>query len=85
MVVFGWVVARLRERSDNTIADHVLALAVWTLPLTMLVFGLAHVPIAMIVLPAFAGRLIWRLYHGEARSAAVGEMPSRYIGGLVTP
>ena len=75
MVVFGWVVALLRERTDNTLADHVLALAVWTLPVTMLVFGLAHVPIAMIVLPAFAGRLIWRLRRSEALAAATGEIP----------
>ena len=75
MVVFGWVVALLRERTDNTLADHVLALAVWTLPVTMLVFGLAHVPIAMIVLPAFAGRLIWRLHRSEVLAAATGEIP----------
>src|ERR1700688_1891744 len=58
MVVFGFVVALLRQRDDNTLADHRLALAVWTLPVTMLLFGAAHIPIAMLVLPAFAGRLI---------------------------
>ena len=84
MVVFGWVVALLRERTDNTLADHVLGLAVWTLPVTMLVFGLAHVPIAMIVLPAFAGRLIWRLYRSEVLVAATEETTPHCAGDLVT-
>ena len=34
MVVFGFVVALLRQRDDNTPADHRLALVVWTLPVT---------------------------------------------------
>jgi hypothetical protein len=69
MVVFGFVVALLRQRDDNTLADHRLALAVWTLPVTMLLFGAAHIPVAMLVLPAFAGRLIWRLARGHASAA----------------
>jgi len=32
MVVFGWVVALLRGRDDETYVDHGSALAVWTLP-----------------------------------------------------
>jgi hypothetical protein len=71
MVVFGFVVALMRQRDDNTLADHRLALAVWTLPVTMLLLGAAHIPIAMIVLPAFAGRLVWRLHRLEA-PVAVG-------------
>jgi hypothetical protein len=71
MVVLGFVVALLRERADNTLADHRLALAVWTLPVTMLLFGAAHIPIAMLVLPAFAGRLIWRL----RRAARAADLP----------
>ena len=64
MVVFGWVVALLRERTDNTAADDGLAIAVWSLPVTMLLFGALHIPFAMLVLPVFAGRLAWRLAHG---------------------
>ena len=67
MVVFGWVVALLRERSDNTAVDDGLAIAVWTLPAAMLALGLAHIPVAMLVLPTFAGRLVWRLSRSEAR------------------
>lgn len=69
MVVFGFVVALLRQRDDNTRADHRLALAVWTLPVAMLLLGAADIPVAMLVLPAFAGRLIWRLARGHAGAA----------------
>jgi alpha-1,2-mannosyltransferase len=71
MVVLGWVVAVLRERTDNTVADDRLTIAVWALPVAMLLFGAAHIPIAMIVLPALAGRLIWRL-SGRSVPRAVG-------------
>jgi hypothetical protein len=71
MVVFGFVVALLRQRADNTPADHRLALCVWTLPVAMLLFGAAHVPVAMLVLPAFAARLVWRLSRAD-EAAAVG-------------
>jgi alpha-1,2-mannosyltransferase len=40
MVVFGFVVALLLERPDNTKADHWLLLAVWTLPAVMILAGL---------------------------------------------
>jgi alpha-1,2-mannosyltransferase len=61
LVIFGWVIALLRQRSDNTVADEALAIALWSLPVTMLLFGALHIPLAMLVLPAFAGRLLWRL------------------------
>jgi alpha-1,2-mannosyltransferase len=70
MVVFGWIVALLRVREDETYLDHGLALAVWLLPVLMLYFGFMHLPTALLVLPLFAGRLLWRLAHGEQRSLA---------------
>ncbi len=70
MVVFGWVVALLRGREDNTYVDHSLALAVWALPILMLPFGFSHIPVALLVLPLFAGRLVWRLARGEQRRLA---------------
>src|SRR6202034_4419838 len=36
MVILGFVVAQLRGRDDNTTADHWLLIAVWTLPITMM-------------------------------------------------
>ena len=37
MVILGFVVASLRGRDDNTMADHWLLIAVWTLPITMMI------------------------------------------------
>jgi hypothetical protein len=65
MVIFGFVVALLRERDDNTMADHGLLLAVWTLPVTMMIAAVAWMPLAPIVLIAFAARLLWRLAQGD--------------------
>jgi hypothetical protein len=70
MVVFGFVVALLRDRGDNTPADHWLLIAVWTLPVTMMIAAAGFVPLAPIVLIAFASRLLWRMARtsgGEAR------------------
>jgi hypothetical protein len=74
MVVFGWIVALLRERQDNTKIDHALALVVWTLPLTMMALGAVNIPAAMFVLPAFAARLLWRLARGETHETAGGTL-----------
>ena len=64
MVVFGFVVARLRERDDNTMADHWLLIAIWTLPVTMMIAAAGWIPLAPVVLIAFAARLVWRLAQG---------------------
>ncbi|MGB6534796.1 MAG: glycosyltransferase family 87 protein [Xanthobacteraceae bacterium] len=84
MVVFGWVVALLRARKDQSYLDHGLALAVWTLPILMFPFGFSHLPVALVVLPLFAGRLFWLLARGEQRGiAAAGERASP--GRLIAP
>ena len=70
MVVFGWVIALLRTREDETYADHALSLAVWMLPILMFPFGFSHIPIALLVLPLFAVRLVWRLARSERRGLA---------------
>ena len=69
MVVLAFVVALLRERPDNTMADHWLLLAVWTLPVAMMLAGAAFLPLAPILLIALTCRLIWRLAQAEARVA----------------
>ena len=63
MVVFGWLIANLRDRPDSTPVDHRLALAVWTLPISAMLLGVAGIPGSVLVLLAFAVRLLWRLKH----------------------
>jgi alpha-1,2-mannosyltransferase len=70
MVVFGWVIALLRAREDETYADHALSLALWTLPVLMFPLNFLHLPFALVVLPLFAMRLVWRLARGEQRGLA---------------
>ena len=70
MVVFGFVVALMLARADNTAADYWLLFALWTLPVTMMFASIAKLPIAPIVLIAFAARLVWRLAHDDRREAA---------------
>jgi len=69
MVIFGFVVALLRDRNDNTMRDHWLLLAIWSLPVTMMLSAVIWIPLAPIVLIAFAARLLWRLAHGEDRES----------------
>jgi alpha-1,2-mannosyltransferase len=69
MVVFGWVLALLREKGGAPLDDR-LAMAVWTLPVTAMLLGLFGIPGSAVVLVAFAGRLLWRLKAGEAQCAA---------------
>jgi alpha-1,2-mannosyltransferase len=62
MVVLAWVAAVLRQRTDNSAIDHCLILAVWVLPVAMMLLGVTlHVPPGIVVLPMFAARLLWRL------------------------
>jgi hypothetical protein len=77
MVVFGFVVALLRYRADNTMRDHKWLLAVWTLPVTMMLGALAFVPLAPIVLIGFACRLLRQLAQsgGRNRRPLPGEPP----------
>lgn len=61
MVMFGFVAALLRERPGMTMRDHWLLIAIWSLPATMMLFALARIPLAPIVLIVFAVWLIRRL------------------------
>jgi hypothetical protein len=70
MVVFTWVVMLIRDHEASTMKDHRLALAVWTLPVSTILLGLAHIPVSSLVLMAFAARLLWRLAHEEMRVKA---------------
>jgi hypothetical protein len=82
MVVFGWVLALLRQRDDNSALDHGLILAVWTLPVAMMLFGIVlHLPVAILVLPAFAVRLVWRLAQATPHTVAV----TRHVSVAAAP
>ncbi|MGA8614719.1 MAG: glycosyltransferase family 87 protein [Xanthobacteraceae bacterium] len=70
MVVFGWVIALLRGRDDDTPVDHGLALALWALPVLMYPLGFSRIAGALLVLSLFAARLVWRLARGERRGLA---------------
>lgn len=65
MVIFGWVAALLLQRQDNEVVDHYLIIGLWSLAATMMLAGLVYVPLAMPLLVAFAGRLLWRLARAE--------------------
>jgi alpha-1,2-mannosyltransferase len=67
MVVFGFVVTLLRARADNSKNDHRFLIALWSLPATMMLAALLFVPLAPIVLIAFAARLLWRLRQSDGR------------------
>jgi alpha-1,2-mannosyltransferase len=74
MVVFGRIVALLRQRGNETFVDQCLSLALWMLPILMFPLGFSHIPSALLILPLFAVRLLWRLALGtseQAQSAAV--------------
>jgi hypothetical protein len=65
MVVFGWVLAQVRSHEGTAALDDRLAMAVWTLPVTTMLLGLASIPISCLVLVAFAARLVWRMARVE--------------------
>jgi hypothetical protein len=76
MMVFGWVIALLREKGGAPLDDR-LAMAVWTLPVTAMLLGLFGIPGSAAVLAAFAGRLLWRLKKaGQPLSAVQPPAPS---------
>ena len=76
MVVFGFVVALLRDR-PTTPSDHCLLIALWTLPVTMMIAAAGWIPLAPIVLIAFAGRILWRLKQSSRRE--VRPLPQEII------
>jgi alpha-1,2-mannosyltransferase len=80
MVVLAWAAALLRQRQANEPVDHYLIVAVWTLPLTMMLAGAIHIPLALPVLAAFAARLVWLLACEEAQERGVDQLAVLGIG-----
>jgi hypothetical protein len=81
MVLLGWALGLLRQRGDNEPVDHVLMLAVWTLPLTMMLAGAIRVPLAIVILPVFAARLLWKLAGETAARETAGTEPVASAAG----
>jgi len=77
LVVLGWVVDLLRRRPDNDVNDHRLLIVVWTLPVSMLLAGAVHIPLAFVVLALFAGRLLWRLARQDTCPAGKDSLAPR--------
>ncbi len=69
----GGVLCRAADRGD-----HWLLIAVWTLPVAMIFAAVVWIPLAPIVLIAFAARLIWRLAQNDGRK--VGLQPLQAAG-----
>lgn len=74
MVMFGFVVALLRDRADNTKRDHQLLIAMWSLPVTMMLSALVFFPLAPVVLIAFAARLLWRMVDERHENSALPQL-----------
>ena len=75
MVIFGCVAAMLRQREDNEAIDHWLGLGLWSLPVTMMLLGAVWIPLAPVLLLAFAGRLLWRMRQEEQAQQRMRQAP----------
>jgi len=77
MVVFGWVMIRMMERSDNEPLDYWLMLAVWAVPFLTVPMGMLVVlPISFLPILAFGIRLFWRLWKQAQRLGSVDSEPT---------
>jgi alpha-1,2-mannosyltransferase len=81
-VILAWVLALLRQRPDMTPREHALILVVWTLPVTMMIVGLAHIPLGFLVLCVFA---IWLLRRLAADTATASARPWSLPGWRAEP
>ena len=68
-VIFAWVLGLLRQRPGLVQRDHAVILAMWSLPVTMMIAGLAHIPLGFLALVAFTAWLL-RALAREADAAA---------------
>ena len=64
-VVLAWVLALLRQRPGLVQRDHAVILVIWSLPVTMMIAGLAHIPLGFLALVAFTVWLLRGLAQGE--------------------
>jgi hypothetical protein len=72
MVVFGWVMIMLMNRSDNEPLDYWLMLAVWVVPFLTVPMGMSVVlSISFLPILAFGVRLFWRLWTPAQRLGSI--------------
>jgi len=69
-VILAWVLALLRQRGDMAPREHALILTAWTLPVTMMVVGLAYIPFGFLTLSVLAIWLLRRLAADTAKASA---------------
>jgi alpha-1,2-mannosyltransferase len=74
MVVFGWLMAMLWPRLTG-IWDRLLLLVVWTLPVTMVVFGDLSLPVAAPILAIFLIRLVVLAQNVPRLSPPAAQLP----------
>jgi alpha-1,2-mannosyltransferase len=75
MVVFGWVMIMLMDRSDNGPWDYWLMLAVWAVPFLTVPMGISVIlPISFLPILAFGIRLLWRLWKAEQNATGRGSI-----------
>jgi len=63
-VIFAWVLGLLRQRPGLVQRDHAVILVMWSLPVTMMIAGLAYIPLGFLALVAFAAWLMHALAYG---------------------
>jgi hypothetical protein len=72
MVVFGFVIVKLMDRTDNAPLDYALMLAVFATPALTVVMGMTGVlPFSSLPLVAFGARLLWRMVQEERGPAYI--------------
>lgn len=74
MVVFGWVIIKLMDRSDNNAWDYGLMLAVWATPLLTVPLGIAGLPPSFLPMLGLGARLLWRM--GSSQDTARPQLPA---------
>jgi alpha-1,2-mannosyltransferase len=76
MVVFGWVILMLMDRSDNEPLDCGLMLGLWAVPFLTVPMGMSGVlSVSSLPIFAFGVRLFWRLWQQARRLDAMASGP----------
>ena len=69
MTIFGWVIVKLMDRTDNEPWDYRLMLIVWAIPALTVALGMSGIPASCLPIAALGGRLLWRLWKAEQEAS----------------